>query len=266
MKCEEEIPTELLNETQAARYIGESPEYLRRRRTELKSKHWPPCPPFVHTPVTQAVLYRKEDLKSWLECYEPSREAAEKKYERACRLGQAKGLVPNKTFRDLLVDLETWLATHRPDFWEGFNDPASEDQLDQFEKSTGLILPMEYRLLMSWRDGHKNQHWKILDPFEKQGFLSLGHTESSIECLNGLLDKGSIDEKHWRRDWLPFMGDIFGNHLCIDLSRRNYGRVFFWNHEGEGWDVSKDLATWLEELVGRLQFLNVQVWEREFLS
>lgn len=117
---------------------------------------------------------------------------------------------------------------------------------------------------MSWRDGHSGEHWEILDPFENQGLLSMGHAKSTIQCMNRLLQAGEFDENHWRRDWLPFMGDGFGNNLCVDLSPIRYGRVFFWCHEGGQCDVSMDLLTWLTELVGKLQYLNVQVWEREF--
>ena len=260
MKCEAEIPPELLNETQAARYIGKFPEFLRRRRTDMQLKHRPPGPPFIHAPGSQAVLYRTEDLNSWLWCHQPAREAAEKQYECACRLGQ----VPNKTFCDLLVDLESWLGTHRPDFWESFFDPASKDQLDQFEESTGLTLPRDYRLLMSWRDGHHDPNYNVLDPFEQKGLLPLGITKSVIVDMNRLLHKASFDEEYWRRDWLPFMDDDCGGYLCIDLSARHYGKVFYWDNKGAfRTDVSNNLASWLEELVGKLQFLDVQLWERE---
>lgn len=227
------------------------------------TNHEPPGPPFVAPSGRQAALYLEKDLKEWLECYPHAADSAMAEYRAATSHASHAG-TPIKTFSDLLVELEAWLGTHRPDFLNGFNGPASQDQLDQFERDTGLVLPGDYKLLMSWRDGHSDEHWEILDPFENQGLLSMGNAESTIQCMNKLLQAGEFDENNWRRDWLPFMGDMFGNHLCVDLSPTRYGRVFSWDHEGGQWDVSKDLVTWLTELVGMLQYLNVQVWEREF--
>lgn len=88
------------------------------------TNHEPPGPPFVVVPEGQAVLYHEKDLKEWLELYPHAADSATAKYRAATSHTSHAG-TPIKTFSDLLVELEAWLGTHRPDFLNGFNGPAS---------------------------------------------------------------------------------------------------------------------------------------------
>lgn len=59
----------VLGTVDAARYIGMSPSYLRRARTEGTLKGRTPAPP--HYKVgTRKVLYKVEDLDRWIEAHQ----------------------------------------------------------------------------------------------------------------------------------------------------------------------------------------------------
>lgn len=169
-----------------------------------------------------------------------------------------------KDFGELLNELDAWLTAHRPAFLKEFNGPIAPARFKRFERSTGLVLPEDYKLLLGWRDGQVS-HWEPpFHPFDHQTLMSFADTKSTMEMMNELVKTGAIDETHWCRSWLPFTADILGNHTCMDLSPENYGEILLFDHELDGRIVLfNDLSEWLAELLDKLQYLDVEVWERE---
>ncbi len=171
---------------------------------------------------------------------------------------------PHQDFSDLLDALSTRLATDRPQFLLGLNPPATQKQLEAFEHSTGLKLPEEYRQLLGWRNGQPDDCFEDFHPFSGEMFMSLASIEATIATMIELLDTGDIDERHWHRDWLPILADGSGNHTCIDLSTEGNGRIINFDHEvGFAGIAQGNLSAWLEELLAKLQYLDVEAWEKE---
>lgn len=171
---------------------------------------------------------------------------------------------PFEDFSDLLDALNTRLAADRPKFLRGLNPPATPKQMRDFERSTGLKLPEEFRQLLGWRDGQPDDCFEDFHPFSGLMFMSLTSIEATIATMNQLLDSGDIDERHWHRDWLPILADGSGNYTCIDLSTESDGRIISFDHEvGFAGIVQENLSAWLEELLAKLQYLDVETWERE---
>lgn len=59
------LPTQALSETDAARYIGMSPAWLKKSRTQRFCRVTD-APPFVRAGVKR-VVYRRQDLDAWQE-------------------------------------------------------------------------------------------------------------------------------------------------------------------------------------------------------
>lgn len=60
------------------------------------------------------------------------------------------------------------------------------------------------------------------------------------------------------------MSDIFGNYTGLELSRSGNGTVFYYDLEDERPEYRfKGLTTWLAQLAGKLEHLDVPLWERE---
>ncbi len=171
---------------------------------------------------------------------------------------------PQRDFASLLDELNTWLATHRPQFLSKLNSPVPKERLEHVEQSTGMKLPKEYKLLLSWKDGQPDDCFEDFHPFLGEMFMSLASTEAAMEMMHQLIESGDIDDRHWHRDWLPFLADGGGNHTCIDLSPVGYGKIVGFDHEvGFAGVLHDNMAAWLQELLEKLQYLDVEAWERE---
>ena len=66
-----EQPSLLLNERQAAKFLGVSLSYLRKSRSEGSPGNRTPAPPFVR--VGGRCLYRADDLRDWVDTLEVRR-------------------------------------------------------------------------------------------------------------------------------------------------------------------------------------------------
>jgi cell wall assembly regulator SMI1 len=171
----------------------------------------------------------------------------------------------NKIFNDLLVEYSYWLASTWPEVLSSFNDPVGEVEFDRFEQETGLILPKEYKSLLSWRGGQKDHFEEPVDPFTLETLMSLQATKDNRECMNRLMEKGSLPEGHWDPYWLPFTADCFGNHTCIDLTPETYGEVLIFDHEiGGRIRLCENMTAWLAELMDKLNFAAEVLSESEY--
>lgn len=258
---------EWMNEKQAAHYIGKKPEFLRNRRMAESARYETKGPLYWDDVVTNKVRYRAEDLNDWLRVYQPSTKAATKKHRKACRSSRIQTHVQEKPFSELLIELETWMGKNRPKYLRELNWPGMDDVLKTFERSSWLELPEDYKLLLSWRDGHDSTGEDIFDPFEQMGFLPHWYGQMLSICLEDVEDGDGRDDGTYSRYWLPFMANKLGSEMLIDLSSERYGKVYYWCGEKEiAYLRYENLREWLVELLSKLQFLNVEVWEREMCA
>lgn len=74
-------------------------------------------------------------------------------------------------------------------------------------------------------------------------------------------------ERFKKRNMLPIASDVFGNHIAIGIGKKNYGRIFFCDHEmGDKPECDwKDLKTLLNccksEIVDKTRIRSIE--ERE---
>jgi SMI1 / KNR4 family (SUKH-1) len=112
--------------------------------------------------------------------------------------------------------------------------PLSEERLEEFEEFLGTILPEDYRKFLLRHNG------PIVEP------TSFGSSEgeelSSIEgCFYGLVAAEEYDlEKVFmeNRDELPdgclaIACDGCGNEVCLALTEKEMGKIYFYNHEAD---------------------------------
>ncbi len=66
MEAEKNFAPAVMDEKDAAYYIGMSPGFLRRCRMEGKSKSGTKGPVYVRVPGGRTIRYRIEDLDAWL--------------------------------------------------------------------------------------------------------------------------------------------------------------------------------------------------------
>ncbi|MCZ7646129.1 MAG: ankyrin repeat domain-containing protein [Planctomycetota bacterium] len=141
--------------------------------------------------------------------------------------------------------------------------PIDEHELVAFEKRLGVELPQGYRKFLLKHNGGcpKPSKFDYLDHGKKRA--------SDVKCFIPLVG-GEYNLAYyldWRagrlpEDYLPIGEDYFGNLVCLGLSGKERGKLYFWDHDQEedpddGGDPSANLfpipARDFDEFVGSLQ-------------
>jgi hypothetical protein len=143
--------------------------------------------------------------------------------------------------------------------------PASDEQLIQLEKELGFDLPPQYRefLLSNSGGGVDDENaWIVI---EKNG----KSFRMKFEYFYSVMDP-SYPSYELKQQYLDFQNRIpkemvaighdgFGNQILLGVSESQRGKVFFWDHEDEGFDESPDdyhntilIANSFDEFVERL--------------
>jgi hypothetical protein len=130
--------------------------------------------------------------------------------------------------------------------------PPSPDQVEAFEAEIGTRLPDDYRQFLLRSNGGKiNWH-------EFQGPTPEGQEWNTvIDQVGGLRDERDLSLRLARRIYqgrdlqipralLWIMGDPGGNAMCLGLTGKYRGRVYFWIHDEqpspEEWDGEVETA------------------------
>ncbi len=136
-----------------------------------------------------------------------------------------------------LARLDAWYATHlAPDRYV-FNPPATDAQLDAFERLVGLRLPEAYRQLYRWHDGEEDDRWGHIYGLP---LLSLHEAGSQWKAWNEVLagfdgnryaisggawPEGAVDPAYINPGWIPLTHDGSGNHIGLDFDPWPGGRM-----------------------------------------
>ena len=136
-----------------------------------------------------------------------------------------------------LSRLDAWYAAHLPPNRYKFNPPASEAQLDAFERSVGLKLPKSYRQLYRWHDGEDDDRWGHIYGLP---LLSLRQAEFQWRAWERVLasfdgdrykipgrgwPEGAVDPAYINPRWIPLTHDGSGNHIGLDFDPWPNGRI-----------------------------------------
>ena len=167
----------------------------------------------------------------------------------------AAPIKPAGNWSDLLVRLDKWLSSKRPDYYGKLLGGASSRDLDAFEKKFQLRLPSGFRELYQWRNGQDpNCSANLQDNWM---FSRLEDLSDSKETLDGMIGFDFEDPKWWRRGWVPFLSNGGGDHLCLDLNAEDGGapgQLLIFYHDWEKRAVEyPSLQAWLSEVVESME-------------
>ena len=150
--------------------------------------------------------------------------------------GQAKPLI-EEDIAPVLARLDAWYAAHLPSDKYAFNAPATDAQLDAFERLLGIPLPNAYRQLYRWHDGEEGDRWGHIYGLP---LLSLRQSGSEWTAWNKVLasfggnrymipgagwPQGAVDPAYINPRWIPLTDDGSGNHIGLDFDPWSGGRV-----------------------------------------
>lgn len=188
--------------------------------------------------------------------------------------GTAKPLV-DEDIGPVLARLDAWYATHLPPGQYKFNPPATEAELDAFERVIGLKLPRAYRQLYLWHDGESDDRWGHiyglpllpLDQARSQwmtwGDILAEFGGNRYTIPGAAWPEGAADPAYINPLWIPLTHDGSGNHIGLDLDPWPGGRtgqvILFGRDEDVKVVLAGSLGKFLEWIAGLLESGNFRL-------
>lgn len=133
----------------------------------------------------------------------------------------------------------------------------TDQMLEKFENILGARLPDDYRNYLKTID-EKNLKQRCFTIASNKSESRIHH----IYVLNNGPDFQRLDKMleiysdRIPHSFLPFADDAFGNVLCIGIDKKNYGNIYFWNHELGKYKENKNsieqIAYSFTDFIGRL--------------
>ncbi|MEX3016882.1 SMI1/KNR4 family protein [Gymnodinialimonas hymeniacidonis] len=149
--------------------------------------------------------------------------------------------------------IDTWLAEHRPAYYEGLNPGVNDAALDALAAQFDLVLPDAFRQLYLWRNGHSDYVAPSL--VLNLQFPSLEALASTKTFLDDLIGYDFPDQGFWERSWVPFLENGGGDHLAFvaDGSASGGAVVMFYHDDPYRGERAGSLADWLEALASSME-------------
>lgn len=150
--------------------------------------------------------------------------------------GEPKPLL-DEDIAPVLARLDAWYAAHLLKDEYRFNPPATDSELDAFERLVRLRLPRSYRQLYRWHDGEHDDRFghfygMPMLPLKQAAFQWKSWIEvladlggNRYEMPGGSWPEGAVDPAYINPGWIPLTHDGSGNHIGLDLDPWPNGRV-----------------------------------------
>lgn len=150
--------------------------------------------------------------------------------------GEAKPML-QEDIAPMLARLDAWYATKLTHDKYRFNPPATDAQIDAFERQIGLKMPRSYRQLYRWHNGENDDRWghifglPIL-PLEQAAadwqqwqrtLAAFGGNRYAIP--GGAWPDGAVDPAYTNPAWIPLTSDGSSGHIGLDFDPWPGGRV-----------------------------------------
>ncbi len=151
-------------------------------------------------------------------------------------------------FPETLHAFSSVLASKNPKAFEALPEGVSPSTLSAVEKQLKVTLPEDFKSFYLWRNGQGAATLTTVGDEIEEDIMSIESIQSETQEMRvDAKDNGLI----WSKNWVPFASSIFGDYLCLDLSKANYGKVIAWSHEDDDEPsvINDSFAEWLDDLV-----------------
>lgn len=188
--------------------------------------------------------------------------------------GNAKPML-EEDITPVLARLDAWYAANLPLPQYGFNPPATDAQIDAFERLIGLQMPQSFRDLYRWHDGDSDEHWGHI---YGHPLLSLERVVAEHRLWKDILEdfdgdpyaipgaswpEGAVDPAYINPAWLPLTIDGGGNFIGLDFDPWPDGRVgqviIFGRDEDVKVVLAESLGQFLDWVAGLLESGNFEL-------
>jgi len=158
--------------------------------------------------------------------------------------------------------IEANLAAHAPDVHEALRAPAEPRAVAAAETKLSLKFPKLLRESLAIHDGMNAEAlfelWRLLSADEIgeqwRGLVHLLDAGDFADCRTEHDKK--VGDGWFRRGWIPFAADGYGNLLCVDMQPGPRGKpgqvVCFWHDDAARKVEGADLLAWFRRVAREL--------------
>lgn len=188
--------------------------------------------------------------------------------------GKAKPML-EEDIAPVLARLDAWFAAHLDADKYVLNPPATDAQLDAFERLVGFRMPRSYRQLYTWHDGENDDRWGHiyglpLLPLDQAAENLLqwrrtlaGFAGNRYPFPSGSWPEGAVDPAYTNSAWVPLTSDGSGNCIGLDFDPWPGGRVgqiiIFGRDEDVKVVIAESLGKFLAWIAGLLESGNYRL-------
>lgn len=137
--------------------------------------------------------------------------------------------------------------------------PLTQEDINKAEVLVGGKMPPEYWMWMKLYNGGRPERAVFNIPSEKGGvysdsFVNWFYSVSEDRSLNFLTkNKLYIIQPRFEKGLIAVAEDGFGNMVLLSIREKDYGQVFFWDHEKEEEEAVAFVAKNWVEFINSLQ-------------
>ena len=105
--------------------------------------------------------------------------------------------------------------------------PITREDIHAFERRLNAKFPGTYKRFLLQHNGGRPE-----PPYFKREVLSRFYSLNAGKATCDLLAHYKLLRKDLPTGLIPIAGDKFGNQICLALTGRERGKLYFWDHEG----------------------------------
>ena len=175
----------------------------------------------------------------------------------------------------VLARLDAWFSANLPPNKYVFNPPATDAQINAFEKIVGFKMPSSFRQLYKWHDGENDDRWghiyglPIL-PLERAAadWQQWKRTQAAFEgnrypVPGGAWPDGAVDPAYTNPAWIPLTADGSSGNIGLDFDPWPRGRIgqviLFGRDEDVKVVLAESLGRFLSWVAGLLESGNFRL-------
>lgn len=155
----------------------------------------------------------------------------------------------------LLARLDRWLAVNRPAYYAELMPGAPVADIDELARAVGGELPPLLRELLTWRNGQSGDGAGCLESL--WSLMSAEDIAAAMESMAWVEETEGFEDLWWGAGWVPFLANIYGDHLCVDLQGAfggKPGQLIEFRSKDESRNIRyPSLEAWLETFVIALE-------------
>jgi hypothetical protein len=140
----------------------------------------------------------------------------------------------------------------------GSETGANEREIEELERRVRSRLPADYRQFMIEFNGGEPQPRAFEGPDGEGSAVRFFFTLDPRSSHYWIHQKLDVYQDRIPPGLLPIASDSFGNLVLLDLGAKDYGVVYFWDHENESddepwWDNISPIAQSFSRFVDELR-------------